>query len=560
MNIYNPYDTIINKAYNLKYINSITELPFPTNTTQLPVTFDGDSNKVLHPYGEGVFADGQPIEFVGDLPYGLSSRYIYFAYGNDASGFYLSSTFPLFAVTSVTIYDGEGLAQVAGEITPEDGVTYNCNSLIFTPYDIVFSGQRVRFESIGAGGVAGIAYTGLGSLFSGEIAALDGFSILFTAPYGKLFDNISAVDSNSYIYLASSILNDIADLGNINDIAHYFSEVTIQDVGQGFTFTDVIASAIIQCTCTGWKNNADTVMFSYYGDCGTISFPNGQFVPNPNETIYHFDPEMTTYGVTLSNTISSNLAGGTVFTPTSKDQTDIYFSCVGNVGIPDSVAVAVLSIQDNALETEIDDIDIPKRVNAVYNITGAKERFLLYENGDAVYIGLETRQFNVSSICTLKPQTGVNIVLSSYILKVFATPYEFTFDAINDLLIRNEHGLSNDDSLCIGTTGTLGEPITNDNVYYVVNATTNNFQLSLEVGGTPIDITTTGTGTHSYKFCDLRYFSESFTTASSTGRPGSTNSTDLISLSTGDKLITFCANEDTVSNIICVSVQMKITD
>jgi hypothetical protein len=58
--------------------------------------------------------------------------------------------------------------------------------------------------------------------------------------------------------------------------------------------------------------------------------------------------------------------------------------------------------------------------------------------------------------------------------------------------------MSNDWAVTVATTGTLPAPLSSSTVYYIVNATSSTFQLSLTLGGPPIDLTSTGTGTHSF--------------------------------------------------------------
>jgi microcystin-dependent protein len=72
----------------------------------------------------------------------------------------------------------------------------------------------------------------------------------------------------------------------------------------------------------------------------------------------------------------------------------------------------------------------------------------------------------------------------------------FTADAGTDFITAVSHGLSNGDRIFVGTTNTLPAGLSANTVYYVINKTTNTFQLSTSSGGAAIDITTTGTGTH----------------------------------------------------------------
>jgi len=70
--------------------------------------------------------------------------------------------------------------------------------------------------------------------------------------------------------------------------------------------------------------------------------------------------------------------------------------------------------------------------------------------------------------------------------------------ATNDVITCATHGLSNTDTVRLTTTTTLPAGLSAATTYYVVSATTSTFKLSLTSGGDPIDITGTGTGTHTW--------------------------------------------------------------
>lgn len=72
----------------------------------------------------------------------------------------------------------------------------------------------------------------------------------------------------------------------------------------------------------------------------------------------------------------------------------------------------------------------------------------------------------------------------------------FTVDAGTDIFSATAHGYSDNDKIVVKSDDTLPAPLERDTVYYVVNANTNDFQLSESEGGSPIDIEDTGTGTH----------------------------------------------------------------
>ncbi len=64
------------------------------------------------------------------------------------------------------------------------------------------------------------------------------------------------------------------------------------------------------------------------------------------------------------------------------------------------------------------------------------------------------------------------------------------------LVTINTHGLSDDQEVIFHTTGTLPAPLTVNTVYYVMYLDANTFNLSLTIGGSSIDTTTDGSGTH----------------------------------------------------------------
>lgn len=89
-------------------------------------------------------------------------------------------------------------------------------------------------------------------------------------------------------------------------------------------------------------------------------------------------------------------------------------------------------------------------------------------------------------------------------LKVFTTRdagQTFTTDfTTDDKLDITSHGFSNDDRIMVTSSSQdLPAGLDSATVYYVINATTNDFELSLTSSGSAIDITDNGTGTHTAK-------------------------------------------------------------
>lgn len=105
-----------------------------------------------------------------------------------------------------------------------------------------------------------------------------------------------------------------------------------------------------------------------------------------------------------------------------------------------------------------------------------------------------------------------------------------TFTDSGDMVTATGHGLIDGDIVSLKTiTGTTG--ISLQTIYYVVNATTDTFQLSLTQGGSVIDLVTDGTGT---------YTSPAFITAIT---PNVSIEVSLPMVSTGTNSLAFRSND-----------------
>ena len=77
-----------------------------------------------------------------------------------------------------------------------------------------------------------------------------------------------------------------------------------------------------------------------------------------------------------------------------------------------------------------------------------------------------------------------------------------TANASTEYITSAGHGLSDGDLVKFSTTNTLPAGLSVNTAYFVINKTTDTFQVSLTSGGTAVDITDTGTGTHTFEFWD----------------------------------------------------------
>ena len=79
------------------------------------------------------------------------------------------------------------------------------------------------------------------------------------------------------------------------------------------------------------------------------------------------------------------------------------------------------------------------------------------------------------------------------------TGVNFTADAGTDIITSAGHGRSTGDIIEVTNSGgALPGGLAADTKYYIINPTTDTFQVSLTSGGSAVDITGAGTGTHSY--------------------------------------------------------------
>ena len=73
----------------------------------------------------------------------------------------------------------------------------------------------------------------------------------------------------------------------------------------------------------------------------------------------------------------------------------------------------------------------------------------------------------------------------------------FTVDTSTDIVTSASHGLSDGTIVHVASTATLPTGLSANTVYYVISSTSSTFKLSLTSGGSAIDISSTGSGTHS---------------------------------------------------------------
>lgn len=90
-------------------------------------------------------------------------------------------------------------------------------------------------------------------------------------------------------------------------------------------------------------------------------------------------------------------------------------------------------------------------------------------------------------------------VLAATTTGVTAHPTQaFTVDTSADTLKCNGHGVREHDQVIVASTTTLPSGLAASTRYHAVNVTPNSFQVASTPGGAAIDITSSGTGTHTF--------------------------------------------------------------
>ena len=123
-----------------------------------------------------------------------------------------------------------------------------------------------------------------------------------------------------------------------------------------------------------------------------------------------------------------------------------------------------------------------------------------------------------------------------------------TFDATNDVVQRTSHGFSANDIIEFSNSGgALPPEVTADTKYYVISPTADDFQISATEGGSAIDFSGTGTGTHyvhtKFKLPDTRGRFTRFWDHGAGVDPDAASRTDRGDGTTGDSIGTLQADE-----------------
>lgn len=402
-----------------------------------------------------------------------------------------------------------------------------------------------------------LIYTGTGTLFQNaemgdNVKRLSDLFLVATNPC-TLFDLTGTNPAGVFVIDNMAIVG-FAALGSMEGFLFTCSVVRYLNFGTGFTFTNMSTTNLSRTIMIG--TNQSTTFLTFDGTTqGVITFSEFSPTINTNECLFDFKSTVTYSGVT-ANGIPVNLAGSAtndcVFAPGSYTQKSIGFKFSDGVNIPDSTASIELGFQNNVTETVIDQVLVPVRIKGTY-ANGFDERFTYTSDGKAIFQGLEETTVSARSYCSLRPVTGISILMGVYIAHTKGEITEITFDNTTNTINCTGHGLSNDTSIRLSTTNTLPAEFRDDHFYWIVNKTDNTFQLSRTEGGGVYAFTDDGTGTHYFSLGEYKEVSE-VTAAPSSTQELNFSVEALVEIDTDDYIEVFVDNHDTTSNIICRSI------
>lgn len=113
----------------------------------------------------------------------------------------------------------------------------------------------------------------------------------------------------------------------------------------------------------------------------------------------------------------------------------------------------------------------------------------------------------LSGIIPLQPNKSILSInegeySSGFYFARFLNSITTTFTAATtDIITSTAHGLNNGETIKVTSGTTLPAGLTTETLYYVISSATNTFSVALTSGGSAVDITDTGTGTHSWRRC-----------------------------------------------------------
>lgn len=132
--------------------------------------------------------------------------------------------------------------------------------------------------------------------------------------------------------------------------------------------------------------------------------------------------------------------------------------------------------------------------------TNSKRTISNIENGIFLFIKQIDLDLSLIGSDFLQLARGIEVNKQKRALFTSTPLHSFNVSDSTDIFTADGggHNLKNGDVLHFATDGTLAEPLSTLDTYYVINASSPTFQVSLTLGGSALDITVAPVGTQYY--------------------------------------------------------------
>jgi len=377
---------------------------------------------------------------------------------------------------SLFVFKSEGLFRISGETSPFSLALFDTSTKIVAGDSVDVANNNIYLWT--TQGIMTVSEAGA-NIISRSIdveilkLATAQFTNFKTATWGVGYDS-----DNSYtVYTVQKVSDTIATIG------YRYGNLTN-------SWTRVIKSP----TC-GVVNPKDDKLYLGAGDLNVIEQERKDFARTD-----HTDREITT---TLTS--GNYLESGSV----------LQFATLPDVEIGDAVVQEqrLTIFEFNTLLKKLDTdggaggvIDT-NYFSLLQAIGGSDLRLKLADSspslGLAAKLDADTGVSDTDYLRHIEDKTGTIVSNTSVAITVISIKSN-TFGTADvntgtDTITIVGHGYTNGQKVTFTSTGTLPSGLVAATTYFIINATANTFQVSLTLGGSAVDITSTGAGTHTIK-------------------------------------------------------------
>lgn len=273
-----------------------------------------------------------------------------------------------------------------------------------------------------------------------------------------------------------------------------FNTLSVSAIQQGIEISETDRFCIITNSIFSDESNALTYL-TFTGTTNitpTLEISSTNYDPVNNSTAFinianNLQPNCIIVG---NNFTKTDAPSASFFDTFSLDQTSIYLLTRANKNINES-KIALQSFFNNTTTTTINVANQWHTIN--YGTTTTTTERVSFDNttGLITILSLEGENIQIGKNKTATAATGSNIIFeTAFFSKTNNT--SVVADNTTNTFTATAHGFNNGDLLWFLDSDTLPTNVLDTVFYYVVNATTNTFQVSNTSGGAALNFTTNG--------------------------------------------------------------------